>query len=136
MNLTNAISGKHVEGIPCLGHTHINPRKARVPGREAFLGSETCANCRGPKLSQTDGEKSGRDPEPKEFILYLDHPSIPPSIHPYIYGAPQNGKDSNGLKVPPITCEEQRHIDEAPKRVSQAAQASLQISGVYRIYRS
>lgn len=97
MNLTNAISGKHVEGIP-LGHTHINPRKARVPGREAFLGSETCANCRGPKLSQTDGEKSGRDPEQKEFILYLDHPSIPPSIHPYIYGAPQNGKDSNGLK--------------------------------------
>jgi hypothetical protein len=81
-------------------------------------------------------KKSGRDPEPKEFILYLDHPSIPPSIHPYIYGAPQNGKDSNGLKVPPITCEEQRHIDEAPKRVSQAAQASLQISGVYRIYRS
>ena len=41
-----------------------------------------------------------------------------------------------GLKVPPITCEEQRHIDEAPKRISQAAQASLQISGVYRIYRS
>ena len=81
-------------------------------------------------------KKSGRDPEPKEFILYLDHPSIPPSIHPYIYGAPQNGKDSTGLKVPPITCEEQRHIDEAPKRVSQAAQASLQISGVYRIYRS
>ena len=43
-------------------------------------------------------KKSGRDPEQKEFILYLDHPSIPPSIHPYIYGAPQNGKDSNGLK--------------------------------------
>ena len=89
MNLTNAISGKHVEGIP-LGHTHINPRKARVPGREAFLGSETCANCRGPKLSQTDGEKKWTWSR-AEGIHIVPGPSIHPSLHSsiHLWGTPE-----------------------------------------------